>query len=62
MTTTDDSTMAASKAADSAFKEVGCSKKSKQLKTVPVQKIPVRRAYNYTIRIYFLAPCANFEI
>jgi len=49
MTHSDDSTMAASEAADSSFKEVGCTKKSKRLKTTPVQKNPIQRAFKYTV-------------
>jgi len=41
MTTTNDSTMAASKATGSLFKKAGCSKKFKRLKTMQVQKILV---------------------
>jgi len=59
MTQSDDSTMAADGAADSSFKEVGRSKKSKRLKATPVQKIHVTRAFKYTIRVYFPAPRAK---
>jgi len=51
--------MAASEAAGSSFKEVGRKKKSKRLKTTPVQKIPVQRAFKYTIRVYFPTPRAK---
>jgi len=61
MTASDDSTMAASEAAGSAFKDVSRSKKSKRLKTAPVQKIPVQRAHKYTIRAYFPKPRANLK-
>jgi len=53
MTTTNDSTMVASEAAGSLFKEVVCSKKSKRLKTTPVQKTLVQRTNNYMIQVYF---------
>jgi len=53
MTHNDDSTMAASEAAGTAFKEVTRKNKSKRLKTAPVQKTPVQRTHNYTIRITF---------
>jgi len=56
MTEQADTTMAASEAADSSFKEVGRSKKSKRLKTAPEQKIAVKRTHVYTIRITFPAP------
>jgi len=59
MTQSDDSTMAASEATDSSFKEVGCTKKSKRLKATPVQKIHVTRAFKYTIRVYYPAPRAK---
>ncbi len=59
MTQSDDSTMAADRAADSSFKEVGRTKKSKRLKATPVQKIHVTRAFKYTIRVYFPAPRAK---
>jgi len=42
MTSTDDSTMAASEAASSAFKEVECKNKSKQLKAALEQKTLVQ--------------------
>jgi len=42
MTSTNDSTMAASEAAGSAFKEVERKNKSKWLKAVPEQKTPVQ--------------------
>ncbi len=61
MTSTADSTMAASEAAGSSFKEVGRSKKSKRLKTTQVQKIPVNRTHKYTIRAYFPKPRANLK-
>jgi len=61
MTSTQDSTMAASEAAGAPFKEATRSKKSKRLKTAPVQKIPVQRAHKYTIRAYFPKPCANLK-
>jgi len=61
MTSTDDSTMAASEAAGSSFKEVGCSKKSKRLKTTQVQKILVNRTHKYMIRAYFPKPQANLK-
>jgi len=61
MTSTQDSTMAASEAAGSSFKDVTRSKKSKRLKTAPVQKIPVKRAHKYTIRAYFPKPRANMK-
>jgi len=51
--------MAASEAADSSFKEVGRTKKSKRLKATPVQKIHVTRAFKYTIQVYFPAPRAK---
>jgi len=41
MASTNNSTMAASKAARTPFKEVACKNKSKRLKTMLVQKIPV---------------------
>jgi len=61
MTSTDDSTMVASKAAGSSFKEVGRSKKSKRLKTMQAQKIPVNRTHKYMIRAYFPKPRANLK-
>jgi len=61
MTDTADTTMAASEAADTSFKEVPCSKKSKRLKTAPAQKIAVKRAHVYTICITFLAPRAKHK-
>jgi len=59
MTDTDDSTMAASEAAGTAFKQVECKNKSKRLKTTLVARIPVQRAHKYTICAYFLMPRAN---
>jgi len=59
MTHSDDSTMAASEAADSSFKEVGRTKKSKRLKTMLVQKNPIQRTFKYTVRVYFPAPRAK---
>jgi len=56
-----DTTMAASEATNSSFKEVGHSKKSKRLKTMQVQKIPVNRTHKYTIRAYFPKPRANLK-
>jgi len=55
----DDSTMVASEATGTVFKQVECKNKSKQLKTTPVQKIPVQHTYNYTIHAYFPQPHAN---
>ncbi len=56
MTEQADTTMAAAEAADSSFKEVGRSKKSKRHKTTTEQKIAVKRTHVYTIRITFPAP------
>jgi len=56
MTHNDDSTMAASKATGTTFKEVTRKNKSKRLKTTPVQKIPVQRTNVYTVRITFPTP------
>jgi len=56
MTETADTTMAASKAADSSFKEVTRAKKSKWLKVAPEQKIVVKRTHIYTIQITFPTP------
>jgi len=42
MTDTDDSTMAALKAAGTKFKQVGPKKKSKRLKTTPAARISVQ--------------------
>jgi len=61
MTSADDSTMAASEAAGSSFKEVSRSKKSKRLKPTPVQKIPVQRTHNYNVRVYFPMPRAHLK-
>ncbi len=59
MTDTDDSTMAASEAAGTEFKQVGPKKKSKRLKTTPAARIPVQRTNKYTIRAYFPMPRAT---
>jgi len=59
MTQTDDSTMAASEAAGTAFKRAERKNKSKRLKTAPVERIPVQRTHKYTIRVYFPMPRAN---
>jgi len=56
MTDIADTTMAASEAANSSFKEVTHPKKSKRLKMAPEQKIMVKRNHIYTIRITFPAP------
>jgi len=55
MTSTADTTMAASKAAGSVFKEVSCSKKSNRLKTIPVQKILVQRTHITQFESIFLS-------
>jgi len=59
MTDTDDSTMVASKAAGSDFKQVGPKKKSKRLKTTPAARIPVQQTNMYMIRVYFPMPHAT---
>jgi len=59
MTDTDDSTMAASEAAGTTFKNVGPKNKYKQLKPTLVVQIPVQQTYNYMVRIYFPMPHAN---
>jgi len=59
MTDTDDSTMAASKATGTEFKQVGPKKKSKRLKTTLAARIPVQQMNKYTIRAYFLMPHAT---
>jgi len=56
MTDKADTTMVASKAADSSFKEVTNPKKSKRHKPALEQKIAVKRDHVYTIRITFPAP------
>jgi len=59
MTDTDDSTMAASEAAGTEFKQVGPKKKSKRLKTTLKPWIPVKQANTYMTQAYFPMPCAN---
>ncbi len=59
MTDADDSTMAASEAAGTAFKKVGPRNRSKRLKPTPVARNPVQRTHNYTVRAYFPMPRAN---
>jgi len=59
MTKTANTTMAASKAANTSFKEVTCGKMSKCLKTMSEQKIVVKRTHVYMICITFPALSKN---
>ncbi len=61
MTNTGDSTMAASEAASTNFKQAGPKKKSKRLKTTPAARILVQQKNNYTIQAYFPMPHANMK-
>jgi len=56
MTHNDDSTMVASEASGTVFKEVKHKNKFKRLKTTPVQKILVQRTHTYAIQITFPTP------
>jgi len=59
MTKSADTTMASSKAADSSFKMVVNCNKSKRLKAMPEQKIPIEWTHSFTIWAYFTPPMAN---
>jgi len=59
MTASDDSTMAASEAADTSFKAVTTRNKSKRLKATIVAATAVERTHLFTIRVYFPPPRAN---
>ncbi len=61
MTDTDDSTMAASVATGTAFKQVEPRNKSKRLKMTPATRNSVQRAHKYTICTYFPMPRANMK-
>ncbi len=61
MTCADDSTMAASEAADPPFKAVVSRNKSKRLKAMPGLNIPTDQTHSLTIRVYFLPPWANMK-
>jgi len=59
MTKSANITMASSKAADPSFKVVVNQNKSKWLKAVPEQKIPIERTHSFPIHVYFTPPMAN---
>jgi len=59
MAKTDDSTMVASEATGTAFKQVEPKNKSKRLKTSLVVQILIQQKHKYTICAYFPMPHAN---